>query len=266
MRGGLRGRLRTARHWVLLVGALTLVALLQLSGAGWGLGLADGGDRPTPQRAASEVPLGYPSALDDHVGPHHFLAVQDDGASPVTYDPCRPLRYVVNLRTAPPGAEGLLADAITTISVATGLRFQAEGTSDEPPVPDRPPFQPERYGDRWAPILLAWSDPTEVADLGGDVAGVGGSARIRPSGSAEKVYVSGMVALDGPQLTTMLRTTGGPAQVRGVLLHELAHVVGLAHVDDPTQLLHISSDLSELQAGDLAGLRRLGTGPCFPRL
>ena len=36
------------------------------------------------------------------------------------------------------------------------LRFVHDGGSAEPSTLDRRVFQPETYGDRWAPVLVAW--------------------------------------------------------------------------------------------------------------
>lgn len=148
----------------------------------------------------------------------------------------------------------------------TGLAFQAEGATDEPATEQREAFQPARYGDRWAPVLIAWSDPSEVPDLEGDVAGMGGSTGVTAGPRGPRVYVSGIVALDGPQLGGLLAAEGGPAQVRAVILHELGHLVGLDHVDDPGQLMHAREAVTDLQSGDLTGLSRLGAGPCVTRL
>ena len=44
-------------------------------------------------------------------------------------------------------------------------------------------------------------------------------------------------------------------------------LLGLDHVDDPTQLMHAeNSGLTGFAAGDLAGLALLGSGPCVPEL
>ena len=47
------------------------------------------------------------------------------------------------------------------------------------------------------------------------------------------------------------------------MLHELAHVVGLGHVDDPEQVMH-DTVLGKAASGDgdLRGLRAVGNGPC----
>ncbi len=52
------------------------------------------------------------------------------------------------------------------------------------------------------------------------------------------------------------------------MLHELAHLVGLDHVDDDSQLLHPETvrGVTDYAAGDLTGLSRLGQGPCVPEL
>ena len=63
-------------------------------------------------------------------GNHEFLLHQSDG-SPVAYDPCRPVLYVVNDRTQPWQGERLLAEAIQSISEITGLQFGLEGPTAE---------------------------------------------------------------------------------------------------------------------------------------
>jgi hypothetical protein len=221
-------------------------------------------DRPSPSPAVSDVPLGKapdPPADDRY----EFVATLPDGG-PVTYDPCRPIPIVVNDLIAPRDDDELLEEALDAISDASGLQFEVEGTTDEAPSADRPPFDRARYGDRWAPVLVAWTEPDDVPELDGDVAGIGGSAWTSVGGADDLAFVSGLVALDGPQLADLLAGPDGRAIVRSVIVHELAHLVGLDHVDAPDQLMFDRPDATELQPGDLAGLARLGRGRCFPQL
>src|SRR5262245_7820560 len=44
---------------------------------------------------------------------------------------------------------------------------------------------------------------------------------------------------------------------------EWGHAVGLGHILDPLQLMSPMPIVSDWGAGDLAGLRRLGRGPCL---
>lgn len=203
-------------------------------------------------------PLGKPPPVPETGGSFAFAATQPDGSA-VAYDPCKPIEYVVNDALAPPGSEGLLHSAISEISAATGLVFEYVGASTDVPT------QADGVGasDR-DPALLAWTTPAEVSDLAGRVAGVGGSATAPDRYSGRSQYVTGIVALDAPQLARVLRRENGDAQVRAIIVHELAHLVGLAHVDDPHELMYGDNvGTTELGTGDRRGLAALGSGRCF---
>lgn len=263
---------RNVRRWIptlMLVGLLGGVAWVQrgpddsVHASDFVVGF-DVTDQPTPEPAGSDQPLGTPSPTAPS-DVYEFVATQSDGTTPVAYDPCRPIRYVVNDRTLPPGGEDLVEDAIGQISAITGLQFESEGSSVEVPSPNRDPFQEDLYGDRWAPVLIAWSDPTELPELDDDIAGIGGSAWLETEDVT--VYVSGMVGLDGPDFADMLGYPGGEDIARAIVLHELAHLIGLDHVDDPSQLMHPeNTGQTEPGAGDRAGLVQLGQGQCIPEL
>jgi hypothetical protein len=273
-----RRRKRRSLVVLVLVAFVAAVAIADHDGGGgsgaptWASG-ADGkalvatGSRPTPSAAASDAPLGEPADPDADGGTFAFLETGPDGTTPVTYDPCRPIEIVVDDRTAPDGGEELVEEAVAAASKASGLEMTVTGTTDERPVPGRPAYQPDRYGDRWAPVLVAWSDPDEFPALDGDVVGIGGSASVEPASGA-RTYVTGMVVLDGPDLKTLIGGDGGERVARDVVEHELGHLLGLAHVDDASELMYPEGrdDLHNYQEGDLTGLSRLGQGPCINRL
>lgn len=234
-------------------------------------------DWPSPSTESSPTPLGEPAPVPDGGGPHEFILLQPDGVTPVAYDPCRPIHFVIR-PGGPPEGEVLIREAIAAVSAATGLRFIFDGTTDEGPSDDRAPYQPDRYGDRWAPVLFTWSDPAESPRLGeispsnpqADPAGYAGSVAVGiddgSGGEVQKVFVTGSVTLDQGDLGRTLEGPDGRAQVRSVIAHEVAHLVGLGHVEDPSQLMHptIQVGVTDFQPGDLEGLATLGRGACFP--
>jgi hypothetical protein len=76
---------------------------------------------------------------------------------------------------------------------------------------------------------------------------------------------SGEVYLDGAQLGAgLLTVTNGQGLVRTVILHELGHLVGLAHTGNPADVMYPSTDAAvDYSADDLRGLAMAGDGPCF---
>jgi hypothetical protein len=215
---------------------------------------------PPERLAPAPVPPSEP-------GPHAFLAEEDDG-DPISWDPCEPIRYVVNARTAPPEGAELLAEALAKVSAATGLVFEDVGATDEvPTIEQRPQRDPARYGEDWSPVLIAWTDPAEVADLAGPVGGVG-TPDWAPTGDGEYESVTGIVHLDGPDVAHFL-AEGWRTDAQHLLVHELGHLMGLDHVDDTQQVMyHNQGERGEIDAewnvGDLTGLAILGNGDCDP--
>ncbi|WP_458779688.1 zinc metalloprotease [Arthrobacter sp. D3-16] len=224
-----------------------------------------GSEVPPPGFEAASSPLGVPPATTGSTA--YVLQESPDPDQPfVAYDPCRPIHYVVRPDLAPPGTDQLIRESVAAVSAATGLQFVYDGPTPEAPAKDREAYQPGLYGKKWAPILIAWSTPEEAPDLAGRVAGTGGSTSIQVQGEPH-VYVSGQVLLDAPGLAETLAFPDGPALVRAVIMHELAHVVGLDHVNDPTQLMfEENSGQLDFGTGDRAGLALLGTGECVPRI
>ena len=220
---------------------------------------------PPPGFEAASAPLGIPPVASGSTA-YVLQRSPDPGQRFVAYDPCRPVHYVVRPDNAPPGTDRLIEQAISLVSAASGLQFVYDGTTAEAPSQKRETYQPDRYGKQWAPVLIAWSTPEESPDLAGKVAGTGGSAYAHIPGEPY-VFVAGQVTLDAPGLTEILARSDGSLLVRAIIMHELAHVLGLDHVDDPTQLMHEeNSGQFDFAAGDRAGLALLGSGACVPRL
>lgn|GEM_PF-882208 len=247
---------------------------------------------PSASAEQQSSPLGLPAALRAGGGPHAFIQMQPDGVTPVAYDPCRPIHYVTRPDGAPEGGDQLIAEAIARVSTATGLVFINDGATDEPPTAQRESFLPNRYGDRWAPVLITWSNAQESPGLGSDGSGdtqdqtreILGYAGSSSAGYAEEsdpaagntadttaglqIFVSGSVTLDGPDFAQLLSESGGYAEARSVVIHELGHLVGLDHVADESQLMSptLKRNLTDYANGDLEGLAVLGQGQCLAEI
>lgn len=218
-------------------------------------------DTPPPGLEEQDHPLGAARKPEAASTSYKFLATNDDG-TPVGYSPCRPLHYVINATLAPPGAERLVDDSIRTISEATGITFINDGPTSEAPSSTRAPYQKDLYGDRWAPLLIAWTTPEQAPQLKGPVIGTGGSTHFS-FGDGPKSFVTGSLELDAPQIAEDLDRSEGAAYATAVILHELGHVMGLEHVDDPAQLMYPEIGAPDgLAAGDLNGLYELGHAQC----
>ena len=222
-------------------------------------------DRPTPAGGTVRLATAPPAPVGG--GPHAFVAFQSNGVTPIAYDPCRSVHYVIRPDHMPAGGEEMVHAAARRITQATGLPFVYDGYSDEPVTEDREPYQPDRYGDRWAPVLVAWQTDTENPALAGDVVGRAGSTSMSFGVISTSVFVSGIVVLDGGQFPDIVAGPG-PEVAQAIVLHEFGHLVGLDHVEDESQLMNPETvpGVTDFAAGDLAGLARLGRGPCAPLL
>lgn len=257
---------------------LAIVAVLAVCGYGVHV---RGWDLQLPAVAAQQRPEGVPPVSSEEgdrplgvvavpltsSAAYRFLYKQLDESTPVTYDPCRPVHYTINPAGQPDGGARVIAAAFAELARATGLKFVDDGPTAEVFSSDREAYQPARYGKRWAPVLISWQTPGDNPDFAADVAGQAGSMPVSWN-NHPRVYATGTVQLDADKFVQLLSTPAGARIARAITLHELGHLVGLGHVDDPKQIMFPSANpgVVEYASGDLAGLARLGQGPCAPWL
>ncbi|WP_091023878.1 matrixin family metalloprotease [Nocardioides szechwanensis] len=196
------------------------------------------------------------AAVDgDGRGDYAFLATRRGTDQPIGWSPCDPIEYVVNPDGAPDDWEDLVDEAVTTISEATGLLFDYGGETDDRDFEGR-----FGIGGRPEPVLVGWADEDEVSGLAGDVAGLAGPMS-RGNGLIE-TYVTGRVVLDQDAFEDLEPAIGTERKQRAIIVHELGHLVGLDHVDDPDELMYAETGVTELGPGDRSGLAILGDTPC----
>ncbi len=240
----------------LFLGLATLVVLAAV------MVLAPGTVPPTVRDVLGigPSPLGEAPRVSGN-GSYRFLGHQQgDAGAPVAYSPCRPIHVVINPEGAPDedAAREMVLTAMGRIKAATGLELVYDGPSTDRPrwrSPTRPLLG------RTQPVLVTFATADEVPELAGRVAGIGGSISVRRNGVL--VYVTGQVTLDADSLSRLRSLPRGDALAEAITLHEFAHLVGLAHVNDPEELMNKeNTGQLDFGTGDRIGLSRLGQGTC----
>ena len=213
---------------------------------------------PVPTLTTGPAPATH--ATSGNAGPYAFEQASPDGSA-ARWNPCLVIHYVVNAAQAPPDALALISSALAQVSAATGLQFAYAGPSSEVATHARP----ITAGGAWNPVLFVWENPGQSDFLpGGGEDGMGGFSAVT-NAAGQWVDVTGQVAL-----AAGAADLPGFAQAGGwthLLLHEIGHLVGLAHVGDPSQVMYPVAGPGAPAAygtGDLAGLRLLGaSGGCL---
>jgi len=201
-------------------------------------------------------------------GPHAFLEVEGDGV-PYRWNPCEPIGYVANLDNAPVGAIDDVHEAVARVSAATGIDFADEGrVHTDAQAQLGSAFQDFTTDSGYRPLLFTWESDGYMRTLDDRDNLLGFGIPWRGQGDQAHIYVSGAVVLNDE--AGMPTGFAGRYSEGAVLLHELGHVIGLAHVYEGTdEIMAIQRDvdysISDYGPGDLEGLAALGRDAgCLP--
>ena len=196
----------------------------------------------------------FPGSEPDPV--YAFTETYD--GKPVGYSSCRMIQVAVYPAGGPPDAEKLVREAVAQARAASGLDIVVTGAYGGHAPNWNFEAAPVSAGD---PVSISWQDGSAIAELTDEIAGLGGSPVVDGPGGV-RYRIAGTIALSRDYYA-YLAGQGDHAEELAVILHELGHVLGLAHVDSPRELMYDgNNDTVQYGPGDLEGLRRLGNAAC----
>jgi matrixin len=209
---------------------------------------------------AVAVTAGSQHPVGEHAFLHTALGV------PIRWNPCEPIHYQVNLADAPADALDEVRTATERVTAATGIPFAFDGVTER--TPDRQEqafFMADVRDEVWYPVLISWVPEDRFRSAFEKPASRGHALAVaRPvqgEVETEDQYTSAVVVVDAD--AGLASGFAGRYDLGLVLMHELGHVVGLAHVKDPAEVMFADSNgfprpIHDWGPGDLEGFELLG--------
>ena len=175
----------------------------------------------------------------------------------VRWDSCQTIRWVFNPAHAPATGLRQVRRAVGRLHAATGLSFEYAGRTTE---------RATAYGRhlRGADVVVGWRNRGYAPFRRPGAVGVGGNRFVtgyrESNGTRPSRAVRGGVVLNAARIGRLENGFGRGYTWGEVIMHELGHVVGLAHTSAKRQIMspHVTRRRATWGAGDLAGLRRVG--------
>ena len=172
---------------------------------------------------------------------------------PTRWNPCAPIHYAVNLGGYSDSFRPVIAEAVERLQAATGLLLVPIGDTTFMPT-STSQSAPASVGGE---LVIALGDAVQTDLVPGSIVGRAGIFYFTSIVRASVVIDVGDVGSNPPWASLGV----GP-----VLMHELAHAVGLDHVPDSAQLMNAVASPNgptTYGGGDLTGLWQVGAaGGC----
>jgi len=225
---------------------------------------------PTPTPDVPQAPLAEPIFDDDFTylqqaaaDERPFAAYERAGRRYFGWNPCEPITYAVNSQRATPAQVGALNEAIREVERASGFDLvyvgEATGSLDTESV------DPRVAGGTTAMAVFGFSDPYETPVLAGGTIGIGGLGQgiddrkaVEQAAGDQFAWIvrDGFAIVDITDLPTL-------EAVQATFAHEIAHMVGLDHVNSRSELMFPAPTRQVVFGdGDKYGLWSIGAEPC----
>lgn len=216
-----------------------------------------GSPRPaSPIRAGPWVPLliaprRAPPAPAGSASSYKFGSTDSSG-NPARWRTCAAIPVVVDSRGATAAVLSELRVALGKIDAAAGVRLTITDVRNNR-------LTTYESDNPASPVIIGFPDATSGVFTDANEAGLTSTT----TDAANTTITGGTIAFNADLVGTYTPGATGADPLEALVLHELGHLVGLAHVNDQTQIMYPYTGYAHvLGAGDLAGLRALAPRGC----